>query len=207
MMQTVNIDLRRRQITLALTGIATLGSGCQSIDVAEWTEEVMLHDKQIVTVWRKMRAYSNGFPNASRGRDIDAEFRYAPLGVEWKGTRPSLYDLGPISFDIFDGVPYLVFVGERALCANRSKDAYAAQFLQWSNGRWVEVSQEDFPIDKALVNLSAYYWGIDAEHDYKGLIRWEGKRIVDGWNSDHPDTVKLYLDKHDHFCHHFQTNF
>jgi hypothetical protein len=60
---------------------AFLNACGQSIDTAEWTEEVKLSDGTLVTVWRKARAYSSGFPNSPRGRNIDFELKYEPLGV------------------------------------------------------------------------------------------------------------------------------
>ena len=53
-----------------LVGAVLLNACGKSIDVAEWTEEVKLHDGQMVTVWRKARAYSGGLL-VRRGTFVD----------------------------------------------------------------------------------------------------------------------------------------
>ena len=193
-----------RGLLLAVASAAALGACGKSIDVAEWTEEVKLHDQRMVTVWRKARAYSGGFPNSRRGRDIDFELKYAPMNVEWKATLSNTFIRTPMSFEIFDGVAYLVlYMGDRASCANRPKTDYAAQFLRWSDGHWVEVAQADFPVDKALMNLSDDFWGHTTRDDYKGFIPWDYKRLPNGFNQAHPDTVKSYVERGHRFCGQF----
>jgi len=183
--------------------LATTACG-KSIDVAEWTEEVKLHDGKMVTVWRKARAYSGGFPNSKRGRDIDFEFKYAPMNVEWKGTLSGTWIRDPVSFEIFDGVPHLVlYIGDKTSCSNRPKTDYTAQFLRWTNGQWVEVKQADFPVDKARMNLYARYWGHSTADDAKGLITWDRKAVRDGFYKSEPDTIKSYFESGQRFCSRF----
>lgn len=172
---------------------------CKSIDVAEWTEEVRLHDGRTVVVWRKARAYSGGFPNATRGRDIDMEFKFEPMGITWKHemSRTNLRD--PISFEIINGAAYLVlYVGDdpALFCADKPPTQYLGQFLKWSNGQWVEVLQAEVPAEQALLNLSSSYWGHTAKDDAKGLIPWKGKRTGgrDG------ETVKSYFEGFHRVC-------
>lgn len=171
------------------------------IDVAEWTEEVKLSDGRMITVWRRARAYSGGFPNSKRGSNIDFEFRYAPLDIYWKGD----WSRHLMSFDIIDGTPYLVAqIADRASCAKMKRTDYAAHFMRWQKGQWVDVSQDDFPAQRALINLSTHFWGNTTADDYKGLIAWKRKELPGGFNDKNPDTVKLYFERGSNFCSMFR---
>jgi hypothetical protein len=186
------MNTRRRQFFATLG--ATFGlSACNGIDVAEWTEEVKLHDGTMIQVWRRARARSSGFPNANRGGDIDFELKYAPLGVQWKGS----WNRSPISFEIIDGVPHLVlYIGNREACANKAKTDYMAEFLRWSNGQWVEVPQAAFPTEKARVNLHAQYWGHSTRDDARGFLHWSDKTLY----GNRDDTIKTYFERGQRFC-------
>jgi hypothetical protein len=182
---------------LAATGCAW-GFGT---DVAEWTEEVKLSDGRMITVWRRARRHSSGFPNSRRGANIDFEFKYEALNIYWKGNWAGY----PVSFDVIDGTPYLVtFIGDKNLCHGRPSTDYSAQFLRWQNGQWIEVRQADFPVHKALINLSVHFWGRSTADDYKGRIAWRDKELPGGFNQDHPDTVKLYFERGSRFCSMFR---
>jgi hypothetical protein len=186
-----------------LLSLLATGAAAKRIDVAQWTEEVLLHDQRLVTVTRQVRAYSGGFPNASRGRDIDEELRYAPSSLRWQ-TTVSASRLWPISFEIFDGVPYLVlYFDSKAACAGKPASAYSIQVLRWTNDRWIEVPAADFPVDQALMNLSMDYWGRDASGDYRGLVPWHDKRLPGGFNQAKPDTVKRWIERGQRTCGRF----
>jgi hypothetical protein len=192
-----------RNLSVVLAAVAMLNACGKSIDVAEWTEEVKLHDGQMVQVWRKARAYSGGFPNSKRGRNIDFEFKYVPMNVHWKGD----WSRTPVSFDIFDGVPHLVLnISDKASCTDRPQTDFHAQFLRWTNGQWVDIAQMDFPVDKALMNLSSDYWGHSTADDYKGRILWDNKRLPGGFNQARPDTIKIYYERGSRFCSVFFVN-
>jgi hypothetical protein len=184
-----------RVLILVLASTAMLNARGSNIDVAEWNEEVKLSDGTIVTVSRKARAYSSGFPNARRGRDIDFELNYAPLHLSWRTMLSPTYVRDPVSFDIIDGIPHLtLFVGDREYCRNRPGTDYTAQFLRWIEGRWVEVPQAQFPVDRATVNLSGRFWGHTSQDDYKGLVQWETKRLRSG-TAGEPVTIKTYFER------------
>lgn len=164
----------KRRMMMVMSLLTMMTAWGKSIDVAEWTEEVKLSDGRLITVWRRARAYSGGWPNSKRGRDIDFEFKYAPLGIYWKGD----WNRYPMSFEIIDGAPYLVlYISDKASCANRPKTDYSAQFLRWQNGQWVEVRQVGFPVQRALINLSIDFWGHTTVDDYKGQIAWDVKKL------------------------------
>lgn len=180
-----------------LSGQSTLNG--KKIDIAEWQEEVRLFDGRTVIVWRKATAYAGGFPNSSRGRDISMELKFEPMGIVWKHEMSENNIRRPRSFEILDGVAYLVlYVGDRAapFCVDKPTTHYLAQFLKWTNGKWIEVPQTQFPADKALLNLSTDYWGHTAKDDAKGLVPWVGK--LTGGNDG--ETVKSYFEGYHRVC-------
>jgi hypothetical protein len=182
-----------RRVFCYAIGVGLATTGCDGIDVAEWTEEVKLHDGSVITIWRRARARSSGFPNAERGGDIDFELKYQPLGVQWKGT----WHRDPVSFEIMDGIPHLVlYINDRESCSLKAKTDYTAQFLRWINGQWVDVSQSEFPIGRATMNLSGAYWGRTTKEDFKGLIRWDDKTL----RGNKTDTVKSYFERGQRYC-------
>lgn len=196
---------------LIAIGTGTLMSfqpACEaSIDTAEWTEEVRLHDGQMIQVWREARAEGGGLLQ-KRGSDIDFELRYPPMNVRWKNVVKTDGWVDPVSFEIFDGIPHLVvLLKQRALCAPKSPNDYAAKFFKWQQGNWVEVAQSDFPVDVASVNLYRNYWGFDASGDARGLVTWKQKAISDGYAYTtaagleiRPDSVKRFFESRQYFC-------
>ena len=129
-------------------------SGCGKwIDTAEWTEEVRLSDGSIVQVWRQERRGHFGFPNAKRGGLVSSVLEYRPQKALWKNVFKESGRRGPISFDLFDGVPYLVvLVTNRAFCLSRPPDDYRAQVLRWQDGRWHEIPQSEALPPRAITD-------------------------------------------------------
>ena len=195
MRATPLMKLTRRQLPAALAATALLPACSDGIDVAEWTEEVKLHDGQMVTVWRRERRGSSGFPTAHRGALIDTEVKYAPLGAHWKST---IYR-DPCSFELFDGVPHLtLWLRDRESCRDKARTDYMTQFLRWSGQAWEDVPQKSFPVDRALMNLTDGFWGRTKEEDYRGQISWDTKRLYG--NRNPTDTVKTHFEHYKQFC-------
>lgn len=184
--------------------VALTSTGCgKKIDIAQWKEEVLLFDGRTVIVERKATAYAGGFPNASRGRDISMEFKFEPMGIAWRHemSRSNLRD--PIAFEIINNEAYLVlYVGDRESCQGKPPTQYLAEVIKWVNGRWVDVPLSEFPVDKALLNLSSDYWGHTAKDDAKGLIAWKGKHT----GGDDNDTIKTFMERGHRFCDFYQKN-
>ena len=190
-----------RRLFVSTACFIALTAHSKGIDVAEWNEEVKLSDGRMVTVWRRARAHSAGFPNARRGSNIDFEIRYEPLGVRWKDEVSHSHVREPVSFDIIDGVPILVlYVGDREGCRNRPPNDYSAQFLKWFDNQWIDVPQAQFPVERALMNLYTRYWGRTTKDDARGLITWQLKAERNGFYADRPDTVKSYFTRGARTC-------
>lgn len=145
-------------------------------DVAEWTEGVKLYNGQEVVVWRRAVACQSGFPNSTRGRELEFELKYELMSLHWKA--PS--GLKPISFEIIDGAPYIgLYVMTGGHCRDQPPNRPLARVMKWVDGQWVEVPLEQAPVDRALLNLYSEYWGHNAKTDAKGFIPAHGKTT--GW--------------------------
>jgi hypothetical protein len=172
-------------------------SACGGVETASWTEEVRLHDGRFIEVSRKVMAKKGGMlSDAGFGGLVGFELKYAPMGVEWKGP----WGLSPISFEIFDGVPHLVlFIKDPQYCANKADAEYSAKFMRWRNGQWEEMSQADFPLDKATMNLyNDYTVGHFGKDPTKGRITWDKKSSYTWLNgrdapTDPRDLVKSWF--------------
>jgi len=173
----------------------------KKVDMAEWTEEVLLHDGRTVIVWRRVRAYAGGFPNSTRGQDIDTELRFEAAGAAWKNEQSSTRLRDPISLEIFNGVTYLVlYVGDRSFCQGKPPKQYLVEVIKWVDGKWVSVPLSAFPFDQALMNLNTGYWGHTANEDAKGLIPWKGKHT----SGDDGETVKSFYERYHRLCETYQ---
>lgn len=158
------------------SGAAVASAPSCKTDVAEWTEGVKLFNGEEVVVWRRAVACQGGFPNSTRGRDLEFELKYEPMGVHWKA--PS--GLKPRSFEIIDGVPHLgLYVMTGGQCRDQPANRPLARMMKWVDRQWVEVPLEQAPFDRALVNLYTDYWGHTAQGDAKGFIPAQGKTT--GW--------------------------
>ena len=183
---------------LSCLGIAVMNmAGCNGVDKAHWTEEVRLHDGRLIVVERWARAYHSGFPNSPRGSDIDYDLAYSPMNIRWHGVVPR----APVSFDIFNGTPYLALYAEGLdFCQGKDPQHYAAQFFRWNSGQWVEITQEQFPVDGALMNLDRSFWGSTDKDDPRGLVNWREKAGRNSYYPDKPDTVRSWYETHNRFC-------
>jgi hypothetical protein len=160
---------------LIALGLAAL-TGCGP-DVARWKEEVLLHDGRMIVVERMATAEVGGFPNANRGRDLEFELKYAPLGIYWKGTQQHTM------LEIFDGVPYLVVWpgSESKFCKDKLPTTLPIRILKMQGKEWIEIEQETFPVDIANFNLYLSYWGNKASEDARGLITWTHKEDTNAY--------------------------
>lgn len=181
--------------TAILLSLALAGCG-KGIDVAEWTEEVLLHDGRSITVWRKATRNSFGFPEP-RGAYVSFELKYEPMGVHWVG--PPTRDL--LSFDLIDGTTWMAtVVRDRETCAKKKPTDFRAAFYKWTNGQWLEVSVDEYPLGVARTNLWINFFGREPEDDAKGHIASAQK----GGLTTHPEDVKTYLTTRSQYCSIFQ---
>jgi hypothetical protein len=186
---------RHLALYLSLLICTFLASCSPKFDVAEWTEEVMLHDGRTITVWRRAVAKSGGFPEP-RGADIEFELKYEAMGVHWKGGphRPLF------SFDIVDGTPWMTtHIGDRETCRGMKKTDFSAAYYKWQAGQWIEVKQPDAPLEILRRNLWIYYWGREPKDDSKGHIDW-AKKQFDGNVKTPPESIQQRLSKFNHYC-------
>jgi hypothetical protein len=199
------MNRHRGHLLVLLAAALVVAVGCSpSIDVARWSEEVLLHDGKVIVVERQAKRRPSGFPDTRRGALLHESLRYPPLGVAWAiddHTRVAM------SFEVFGGVPHLVlWIGYREWCRNKDPERFTAEFFRWEGGRWVEMRQEEFPTQRALANLYSGYWGASRETDAKGLVTWGEKARKDGFFADKPDTVHDWFTRSSRNCAQYQAN-
>ena len=193
-------------ILAAATGLL---AGCGP-DVAKWKEEVLLHDGRMIVIERKAKAERGGFLSGTRGRDLEFEIKYKPLGIYWKGLRE------PVALEFFDGVAYLAgTVGdEEEFCRGKPGATLPVQILKRQGDTWIPVNAETFPLDEANFNLYLKYWGINATSDAKDLVTWKHKEEWDGYPivsieptimKQRPFKLREFYFTHNHTCARFQT--
>ena len=161
---------------LTIAGLLVL-TGCGP-DVARWKEEVLLHDGRMIVVERMAKAAKGGI-TAPRGRDLEFEISYKPLGIYWHDTSGNQQT----ALEIFDGIPYLVLVypgDPRIFCKDKPPGTLPIQVLKMQGKEWVAINTDSFPVDVANYNLYHGYWGNKASEDARGLITWKHK---EGMNS------------------------
>lgn len=186
-----------RALFAALIAIQVALGGCKRYDEAIWTEEVKLHDGRMILLERRATRQPSGFPAAPRGRELDVELRYPEMNVVWRGDGTSR----PLSFEIFDGVPYMVLVTrDPAHCVGKPDDALRAAFLIWNGNEWTESDSRSFPVQQAIANLYERYWGHGRDNDAKGLITWQEKAQRDGFSVSAPRSVQDWYARTGNTC-------
>lgn len=195
--------LATRALLVAQIAIQVALAGCTRYDEAVWSEEVKLHDGRMILVERRARRQPSGFPAAPRGRELDVELRYPEMNVVWRSDGTSQ----PLSFEVLNGVPYLVLVTrDPAHCAGKPDDALRAVFLVWNGKDWSELDGGSFPTQRALVNLYERYWGHGPDDDAKGLVTWQEKATRDGFSSSAPSSVRDWYARTGNNCALYRTN-
>jgi hypothetical protein len=146
-------------------------TACNGTDEMRWKEQVYLHDGSTVVVDRFSTRASSGFPNFRRGKILFEEFRYPPLGVEWKSSdvREQL-----LAFDILDGVAYLVANSPRptSFCAANPRGEPILVYYEWVNGQKKSISRAQIPLDEMRRNVTGLSaWGRDKSSD-PAFLSW-----------------------------------
>ena len=160
--------------------LAALIAGCSGTDTMRWREEVWLHDGKFIYVNRYAERLASGFPNSRRGGITSQELVYAPLQVKWtaKGTSEET-----ISFDIFNGVPYLAAipnVPKADFCRGKPSGSYVAKYFTWQNGQKIEINRDSIPLDLMRLNVTGIsQWGLDRSGD-RSYISWTAVRMDTG---------------------------
>ncbi|WP_457095896.1 hypothetical protein [Lysobacter sp. P5_B9] len=173
-------------VALLSIGLATSLAGCNRFDTMRWREEVWLHDGTFIHVDRYAERRAGGFPNSRRGPITKQELSYLPLRVKWnvEGTSEQT-----VSFDVIKGVPYLVAilnVDKSEFCLGKSPGSYVARYFTWKNGKKVEISRNDIPLELMRKNVTGVsQWGLDRSRD-RSYISWAAVRMDTGQRLDGP---------------------
>ncbi|MGN7916263.1 hypothetical protein [Lysobacter sp. 22409] len=186
------------------TGIALIVlicmSGCDREDEAKWSEEVLLNDGSVAVVHRRATRASSSFLEYGRGYLRRNEFIYPPGNVRWGFFKGSAAQ-SILSFDVLDGVPFIV-VSPSKRCLNKASEDFDVQFLRWQSNEWLEISQRDFSVELLRKNMTESYWGGAADQDIKGVVNWRDKLPSADLDFDNkkPKLLVDWLTERKHIC-------
>jgi hypothetical protein len=135
--------------------------------ILDWSEEVKLHDGQIIVIKRHDELGASGLPLAHRGARKYWQFCYAPMGIHWK-SKPEYF---PETFDIVDGKAYVkVSIGNCELCMLHGYPDTDALYFVWENDTWKEIGYKDFPKGLRYNMLNNTDYDDDGTRDVRGLV-------------------------------------
>ena len=146
---------------LWLLGAVLLG-GCA--DRMTWDEDVQLHDGSFITVKRAAERGPTGFPYQRRGALRWQSLDYPAADVHWRSDEVESL----ASFDIVDGIPYLITfkaVNREAFCVGKAAGTPIANFYRLAGGTQSAVRPEQVPMDRMRNNLSGMsHWAYSGDN-------------------------------------------
>lgn len=139
-----------------------------------WDEDVQLSNGQVIAVERKTRILR--VPLADGNGSVQEQwFRYKPLGIEWHTK--NLLEM-PLSFDIIDGIPYLV-TSTGDICQEPDGGVRGIHVIRWEGRRPTEVQGAPALLARFTYNLHREYQGLNRFDDTHVRQTLAAKR--DGW--------------------------
>jgi len=160
---------------IVLAAVPTLG-GCAPT-VIDWSEEVKLHDGQIIVIKRHEELARSGLPLAHRGSRKFWEFCYAPMNIHWR-SKPDYF---PEVFDIVDGKAYVrVTISSCESCMLHGYPETSALYFVWEGGAWKKIDYKDFPPGLRYNMLNGTHYDDDGSRDVRGLVTIAQKEHLDG---------------------------
>ena len=184
---------------LCVLALLLLGA-CGGTVEYRWKEEVLLHDGSSIWVDRHIEAHASGFPNSHEGSTIMEEFRYPPLGVEWKAVwsaaRPVEH---PVAFDVIGKSAFLIVTtgNRRMVCTPETPSGtYTANYYVWNGGKIKKVAQNQVPLENMRFNVGGNY------RNQPGLpsqtrISWAQKVTQAGENFTNLQSIEAYFSRRD----------
>lgn len=171
---------RRGPWLAVMLAVVSLLCACNGIDEMRWREEVWLHDKSFIYVDRYAARASSGFPNSRRGPTLRQALRFETLQVDWKSEG---FTEEVVSFDVIDGVPYLVTIpamSPRKFCQGKARGTYVANYYRWTSGVEQKISMNQAPMAVLLHNLSGGdHWNSRREND-RSYLSWYDVLLASG---------------------------
>jgi hypothetical protein len=141
-------------------------AGCAPTDI-KWTEEVKLHDGNIIQVQRRTELSATGFPTQKRGLPRYHELCYAPMAVYWK-SKP---EYRPETFDIVKGKAYVrVPLRGCSSCMLHGYPETNSLYFVWDGKEWKRTQASGYPEPLRLNLLSASHADDDGTRDARGLV-------------------------------------
>ena len=177
-------------LAVAMTGMAACG--LYGTDVAQWTEEVKLHDGTMIVIERHATRGKSSFPNPGRGPLGIAELWYRPMNIHYKGGGGGYI----LSFEIVDGTAYMANMGWG--CNMNGPNGYKLRFFRWDGKKWLQIPQNEFPLQLATVNVSTDYWGYTSRDDQSGFLSWDAKVKRSRWDQNYGEPLEQWAQRYRH---------
>ena len=173
----MNITRHIKHVTLGfvLASVPILANAAPT--VIDWSEEVKLHDGNVIVIKRHEELAASGLPLAHRGARKFWEFCYAPMGIHWK-SKPGYF---PETFDIVDGKAYVrVSIGSCESCMLHDYPETSALYFVWEGSAWKKIGYKDFPTGLRYNMLNGTHYDDDGSRDVRGLVTIAQKEQLDG---------------------------
>jgi len=161
----------------ALAGLLFLsGTACGQVDRAEWTEQVLLANGDLIVVRRAASRDTKGSPVSRRGGIRTAEVTFPDNRTVWKSEGA----VRPIAVEVVDGIALLaVDIHSRAACTKYENPIGSVLFFRWKVDRWERISRMEYP-KNGRVNLLLSPWGRSSAEDVSGFIKHADKHARPG---------------------------
>lgn len=170
---------------LTLLMAAFLSACSPQIETVQWDEEVLQTQQEPVVVHRSAAKEGWSFPGAQRSGVQGYSFDYFPARLHWSSEGKDAAE--PIAFDILGGIPVLVvYYGKGFVCQSLPEEAFSIRtFYANEQSQWIELSQEEAPLNLMTKNLLESYWGSELPKNNEHISIIE-KRKRDGVSEETP---------------------
>lgn len=133
--------------------------------IAQWVDEVLLHDGRIIEATRKVLFHFSGkelSQSCSKSPDqyiIEVKHPDTGANIKWEGER----NINPILIDFVRGIPYLAVTSRRVFSNVKlygcPEVPYAFLKYDYKSEQWLPVPHTDVPNELSTANLSYRYDG------------------------------------------------
>lgn len=153
-------------------------SGCFSSDTARWTEEVRSSNGTMFQLEGHAEIGSNGWPTQHRGNLHYIEYYHRPTKAYWRSPG----GFNPVTFDIVNGVPYVVILVANSLeCSLMNYPEQGLLIHRWNSANgWERVQSTELPTNLEMNLMQQVFDVRDKIGDAQGFISFDRKSYREG---------------------------